>query len=126
VMSAAEWEPRVLSILRIVVGLMFLEHGLAKLTGFPSASLHAAPFQLLWFASIIELVGGALLAVGFFTRCVAFIMSGEMAIGYFMAHFPKSFFPLANGGDAAVLYCFIFFYIFVAGGGCWSVDQLRR
>jgi putative oxidoreductase len=125
-MSAAEWQPRVLSILRIVVGLMFLEHGLAKLTGFPSATLHPAMFQLLWFAGAIELVGGALLAVGLFTRVVAFIMSGEMAIGYFMAHFPKNFFPLVNGGDAAVLYCFIFFYIFVAGGGSWSVDQLRR
>ncbi len=125
-MSAAEWQPRVLSILRIVAGLMFLEHGLGKLTGFPSATIHPAPFQLLWFAGVIELVGGALLAMGLFTRCVAFVMSGEMAIGYFMAHFPKSFFPLVNGGDAAVLYCFIFFYIFVAGGGSWSVDRLRR
>jgi len=125
-MSAAEWQPRVLSILRIVVGLLFLEHGLGKLTGFPVASIHPAMFQLLWFAGVIELVGGALLAIGLFTRYVAFIMSGEMAIGYFMSHFPRSFFPLANGGDAAVLYCFIFFYIFVAGGGCWSVDRLLR
>jgi putative oxidoreductase len=124
-MSAAEWQPRVLSILRIVAGLMFMEHGLAKLFGFPVATNHPAMFQLVWFAGVIELVGGGLLAVGLFTRCVAFIMSGEMAIGYFMVHFPKSFFPLVNGGDAAVLYCFIFFYIFVAGGGVWSVDRLR-
>jgi putative oxidoreductase len=125
-MSAAEWEPRFLSILRIVAGLLFLEHGLAKLTGFPSAALHPAPFELEWFAGVIELVGGALVAIGLFTRYAAFIMSGEMAIGYFTAHFPKSFFPLLNGGDAAVLYCFIFFYFFVAGGGSWSVDRLRR
>ena len=125
-MSAAEWEPRVLSILRFVVGLMFMEHGLAKLFGFPTASMLPAMFQLLWFAGVIETVGGFLLAIGLFTRYVAFIMSGEMAFGYFLSHFPKSFYPLVNGGDAAVLYCFIFFYIFVAGGGCWSVDRLRR
>jgi len=125
-MSAAEWEPRVLSILRFVVGLLFMEHGLGKLFGFPVASMHPAMFQLLWFAAVIETVGGLLLAIGLFTRYAAFIMSGEMAIGYFLSHFPKSFFPLANGGDAAVLYCFIFFYIFVAGGGCWSVDRLSR
>lgn len=125
-MSAAEWEPRVLSILRIVVGLLFLEHGLAKLIGFPPSNLHPAMFQLLWFAAVIETIGGLLLAIGLFTRYVAFIVSGEMAIGYFLAHFPKSFFPLVNGGDAAVLYCLIFFYIFVAGGGCWSLDQQRR
>ena len=124
-MSAAEWEPRVLSILRIVVALMFMEHGLSKLFGFPVVTTHPTMFQLAWFAGVIETVGGLLLAIGLFTRCAAFIMSGEMAIGYFYAHFPKSFFPLANGGDAAVLYCFIFFYIFVAGGGCWSVDRLR-
>jgi putative oxidoreductase len=125
-MSAAEWEPRVLSILRFVVGLLFMEHGLAKLFGFPTAAMHPAMFQLLWFAAVIETVGGLLLAIGLFTRCVAFIMSGEMAVGYFYSHFPKSFFPIVNGGDAAVLYCFIFFYIFVAGGGCWSVDRMRR
>lgn len=125
-MSVAEWEPRVLSILRIVVGLMFLEHGLSKLFGFPVVSMHPGVFQLLWFASVIETVGGLLLTIGLFTRYAAFIMSGEMAIGYFHSHFPKGFFPMANGGDAAVLYCLIFFYIFVAGGGCWSVDRLRR
>ena len=124
-MSETEWQPRVLSVLRLVVGLLFAEHGMAKLFGFPTATMHPAMFQLLWFAGIIELVGGLLLAIGLFTRAAAFIMSGEMAVGYFHSHFPKSFFPLVNGGDAAVLYCFIFFYLFVAGGGCWSFDRLR-
>lgn len=124
-MSEAEWQPRVLSVLRLVVGLLFAEHGMAKLLGFPVASMHPAMFQLLWFAGVIELVGGLLLAIGLFTRAAAFIMSGEMAVGYFHSHFPRGFFPLVNGGEAAVLYCFIFFYFFVAGGGCWSVDRLR-
>ena len=104
------WEQRALSVLRIVVGLLFLEHGAAKLFGFPTAANHPAMFQLLWFAGVIECFGGLLLAIGLFTRPVAFIMSGEMAVGYFLSHFPKSFFPLVNGGDAAVLYCFIFFF----------------
>jgi putative oxidoreductase len=125
-MSEAEWQPRVLSVLRLVVGLLFAEHGMAKLFGFPVAATHPAMFQLLWFAGVIELVGGLLLAIGLFTRAAAFIMSGEMAVGYFHSHFPRGFFPLENGGDAAVLYCFIFFYFFVAGGGCWSVDRLRN
>lgn len=123
---AAEWEPRILSIVRIVVGLLFMEHGLGKLIGFPPAppGMQAA-FHLLWFAGLIETVGGFLLAIGLFTRPVAFIMSGEMAIGYFMSHAPKSFYPAMNGGDAAILYCFIFFYFFVAGGGVWGLDRLR-
>jgi putative oxidoreductase len=121
----SEWEPRVLSILRIVVGLLFMEHGLAKLFGFPTAALHPAMFQLLWFAGVIEAGGGLLLALGLFTSPVAFIMSGEMAVAYFYSHAARNFFPLINGGDAAILYCFIFFYIFVAGGGAWSMDRLR-
>ena len=82
-------------------------------------------FQLLWFAGVIEALGGLLLALGLFTRPVAFIMSGEMAVAYFYSHAPRNFFPLINGGDAAILYCFIFLYIFVAGGGAWSLDRLR-
>jgi putative oxidoreductase len=121
----SEWEPRVLSILRIMVGLLFMEHGLAKLFGFPTAALHPAMFQLLWFAGVIEAGGGLLLALGLFTSPVAFIMSGEMAVAYFYSHAARNFFPLINGGDAAILYCFIFFYIFVAGGGAWSMDWLR-
>ena len=113
-----EWEPRVLSIVRIVAGLIFMEHGLAKLFGFPSSAMRPGMFELYWFAGIIELVGGALVTVGLFTRIVAFILSGEMAIGYFYSHFPRNFFPLNNGGDAAILYCFIFLYFAVAGGGC--------
>ncbi len=120
-----EWEPRVLSIVRIVAGLIFMEHGLAKLFGFPSSAMRPGMFELYWFAGIIELVGGALVTVGLFTRIVAFILSGEMAIGYFYSHFPRNFFPLNNGGDAAILYCFIFLYFAVAGGGCWSLDALR-
>ena len=119
------WAPRILSIVRIMVGLLFMEHGTAKLLGFP-ASTSAAPalFELLWFSGLIELVGGALVAVGLFTRIAAFIMSGEMAIGYFMVHAPRNFFPMLNQGDAAVLYCFIFLYFAVAGGGDWSLDRL--
>jgi putative oxidoreductase len=121
----AEWEPRVLSIVRIIVGLLFMEHGLGKLFGFPPFPNQPAAFHLLWFAGIIEAVGGLLVALGLFTRAAAFIMSGEMAIGYFMSHAPRSFFPMLNGGDAAILYSLIFFYFFVAGGGAWSLDRLR-
>ena len=119
-----EWEPRVLSIMRIMVGLLFMEHGTAKLLGFPPGTAAPALFTLHWFAGVIEMVGGALVALGLLTRIAAFIMSGEMAIGYFMSHAPLNFFPLVNRGDAAVLYCFIFLYLAVAGGGCWSLDRL--
>jgi putative oxidoreductase len=121
------WAPRALSVLRIVAALLFMEHGLSKLFGFPVWPANGGPamFSLLWFAAVIEALGGVLLALGLWTRPVAFIMSGEMAVGYFLAHAPKSFFPLVNGGDAAVLYCFIFLFIFVAGGGAWSVDRAR-
>lgn len=117
------WEPRMLSILRLVVGLLFLEHGSAKLLGFPVGGNMPAIFSLLWFAGVIELVGGALVALGLYTRLAAFIMSGEMAIGYFHSHAPLNFFPLINRGDAAVLYCFIFLYLAIAGGGAWSLDR---
>jgi putative oxidoreductase len=120
----AEWQPRVLSIVRIVVALLFMEHGTAKLLGFPPGTAAPPMFGLLWFAGVVELVGGALLTVGLFTRIVAFVASGEMAVAYFMSHAPQNFFPLLNSGDAAILYCFIFFYFFVAGGGAWSVDRL--
>ncbi|HME27015.1 MAG TPA: DoxX family protein [Acetobacteraceae bacterium] len=119
-----DWEPRVLSILRIMVGLLFMEHGTAKLLGFPPGTAAPAMFGLIWFAGVIEMVGGALVALGLFTRIAAFIMSGEMAFAYFMAHAPQNFFPLVNRGEAAVLYCFIFLYLAVAGGGCWSLDRL--
>ena len=115
------WRPYVLSILRIVVALLFLEHGLSKVFGFPvpGPSLHG----LLILAALLETVGAFLFLVGAYTRIVAFILSGEMAFAYFMAHAPRSFFPLANGGDAAVLFCFLFLYFAFAGGGPWSVDR---
>jgi putative oxidoreductase len=122
------WEPRMLSILRIMVGLLFLEHGLAKIVDFPHQQTHKA-FALLTLnpglQGLLELVGGALLALGLFTRPVAFILAGDMAFAYFMAHAPRGFFPLLNGGELAIVYCFVFFYYFVAGAGAWSLDQLR-
>ena len=121
------WAPRVLSILRIVAALLFFEHGTSKLLGFPPSE-HSGPefLSLPWIAGALELVGGALLVVGLFTRLVAFILSGEMAFAYWMAHAPQGPFPLANGGDAAILYCFVFLYLAFAGGGPWSLDALRR
>jgi putative oxidoreductase len=121
------WAPRILSILRIVAALLFFEHGTSKLLGFPPSD-HSGPevLSLSWIAGALELVGGALLIVGLFTRPVAFILAGEMAFAYWMAHAPKSAFPLLNGGDSAILYCFVFLYLAFAGGGPWSLDALRR
>jgi putative oxidoreductase len=123
------WTPRVLSILRIVSGLLFLEHGLMKLAHFPGPQPGApAPLPpLMLSAGSIELVAGVLIALGLLTRAAAFIASGEMAIAYFMVHAKQSSWPALNGGDAAVLYCFVFFYLVFAGGGAWSLDcTLRR
>lgn len=119
--------PQILSLQRIIVGLLFLEHGTSKLLGFPASPTPMAnPLPLMLLASaVLELVGGALLAVGLFTRITAFIMCGEMAVAYFMAHAPRSFFPLINMGEPAILYCFIFMYWAAAGGGAWSLDSLR-
>ena len=115
--------PETLSVVRIIIALLFLEHGSAKLLGFPPPPNGPPAFMtLMWLQGMIELVGGALLAIGLFTRPVAFILSGDMAVGYFMAHAPKGFFPLLNGGEGAILYCFIFLLFFVAGPGRWSVD----
>ena len=124
--SVSVWAPRVLSIVRIMVALLFLEHGTQKLLGFPPGGTHPALFTLSWVQGVIELVGGLLLVVGVFTRPVAFILSGNMAVAYFMAHAPQNFFPITNRGDAAILYCFIFFYIFFAGPGPWSLDAMWR
>jgi putative oxidoreductase len=122
------WSPRVLSILRIITALLFMEHGLMKLFHFP-APQPGVPEPLptiLVAAAWIEIVGGALLAAGLFTRLVAFLCSGEMAIGYFMFHAPQGFYPALNMGEAAVLYCFVFLYLAFAGGGAWSLDAVVR
>ena len=119
------WTPRVLSILRIVAALIFFEHGTQKLLGFPAHENPPAFLSLSWIAGLLELVGGAFLILGLFTRPVAFILSGEMAFAYWIAHAPRSFFPVLNGGDASILYCFVFLYLAFAGGGPWSLDAMR-
>lgn len=123
----SEWSPRLLSVLRIMSALLFLAHGTQKLLGFPAppASGLPAAFTLSWTAGVLELVGGVLLALGLFTRPVAFVLSGQMAFAYFLAHAPRNFYPVLNGGDAAILYCFIFLYIAAAGPGPWSLDAVR-
>ena len=117
------WGPRMLSVLRIMAGLLFMEHGMSKLFGFPPSSMHPAFPGEMWFAGVLECFGGALVALGLLTRPIAFLLSGEMAIGYFTVHAQRGFFPMLNGGDAAVLYCFVFLYFVIAGGGEWSVDR---
>ena len=126
--TAAAWAPRVLSILRIIAALLLLQHGLSKFFGFPGPMpAGGAPkmFALLWFAGIIEIVGSVLLALGIFTRPVAFILAGHLAFVYFIGHVPRGLFPMNNGGNLAILYCFVFFYIAFAGGGPWSIDAMR-
>jgi putative oxidoreductase len=119
--------PRVLSIVRIVIGLLFLEHGTSKYLGFPQAAQRPLePLSMSGVGGLLELFGGVLIAVGLFTRPVAFLLCGEMAVAYFYAHFPRNFFPVINGGDAAILYCFVFLYLCFAGGGPWSLDALLR
>ena len=119
--------PILLSVLRIGAALLFLEHGTITLLGFPPGSPMPMPaqFTLLWFAGVIELAGGALIALGLFTRSAAFLCAGEMAVGYFMGHATHGFFPAVNMGDAAILFCFVFLYISAAGPGPWSVDAMR-
>jgi putative oxidoreductase len=117
------WRPYILSVLRIVVGLLFLEHGLSKVFNFPALSPVPSLSGLLVLAAILETIGAALFLVGAFTRIVALILSGEMAFAYFMAHAPRSFYPIVNAGELAVLFCFIFLYFAFAGGGPLSVDR---
>jgi putative oxidoreductase len=120
----SSWSPRLLSVLRFVGGLLFFAHGVAKLLHFPApAPMPMSP--MLFSAGVIELVGGALVALGLFTRPAAFIMAGEMAVAYFLVHMPRNFFPTQNGGDAAILFCFLFLYIAAAGPGPWSLDAKR-
>lgn len=127
VVKLTSWQPRMLAVLRIVTGLLFLEHGTIKLLDFPHAPPGAQhPMTFFWFAGLIELVAGALVALGLFTRAAAFIASGEMAVAYWMVHAKQGPFPAANMGDAAVLYCFIFLYLVFAGAGDWSLDGAMR
>ena len=120
------WQPRILSILRIVAGLLFLQHGLVKIFSFPMAfPSPVATFSMLWFAAAIEIVGGILLILGLFSRPVAFILAGEMAFAYFIGHQPRALYPIQNGGNLSILYCFVFFYLFFAGPGPWSIDATR-
>lgn len=119
--------PHTLSLLRIVSALAFMAHGLMKIFHFPVAQMEGPLPPLLMAAGWIEIVGGALLVLGLFTRPVAFIVSGMMAVAYFMAHAPKGFYPAQNGGEPALLFCFIFLYLACAGGGLWSLDaQVRK
>ena len=126
--TCAAWSPRILSILRIMSGLLLLQHGTAKILGFPAlpqfANVQIA--SMSGIAGLIELIGGALLVLGLFTRPAAFVVSGMCAAAYFMAHASRSFYPIANGGELAALYCFVFFYLIFAGPGPWSVDSAIR
>ena len=126
--TMAAQAPRALSLLRIIMGLMIIQHGMAKIIGFPVvASLaNLNPLSLIGAAGFIELIGGALLILGLLTRPVAFIISGEMAFAYFMAHEPKGFYPLLNGGTLAIMFCFTCLYLSTAGAGPWSVDAATK
>jgi putative oxidoreductase len=122
----ARWTPRLLSVLRIAVALLFIEHGSEKLFGFPATQQAASgslpPLRLV--AGVLEFFGGLLILFGLFTRPVAFVLSGEMAVAYFMSHAPQGFFPLQNRGELPALYSFVFLFFAVAGGGAWSLDNL--
>lgn len=122
------WSPRVLSVLRIMTALLLLQFGMAKLLGFPKFEYlnSVSAFSLPWFAGALELVGGAFLLLGLFTSPVAFILSGLMAFAYFLGHAPRGLYPLTNGGNLAVLFCFVFLYFACASGGAWSADALMR
>ena len=125
--NLSRYQPQGLAVLRIMTALLFIEHGTQKLIGFPPATEGGAGEMggLMLVTAILEAFGGFLILIGFLTRPVAFILCGFMAVAYFMAHAPQNFFPVNNMGDAAILYCFIYLYLFVAGPGAWSVDSAR-
>ena len=125
-MALQSWSPQILSVLRIVAALLFLQHGCAKLFHVPYQAMfaHLPLMSLLGVQGVIELVGGALLTIGLFSRPVAFVLCGDMAVAFFIAHFPRTWLPILNGGDLAVLFCFTFLYLWVAGPGPWSLDAL--
>ena len=122
------YQPQALGLLRIMTGLLFIQHGTQKLLSFPAPmeGMEGGLPPLMLVGGILELVGGALIVVGLLTRPVAFVLSGMMAVAYWMFHAPNSLYPLLNGGDLAVLFSFVFLYLFVAGPGAWSVDGARR
>ena len=121
----AKFQPQALGVLRIITALQFIEHGSQKLFNFPVSDHAGALTGLTLTAGILEFAGGILLALGLFTRPVAFLLAGEMAIAYFMAHYPRDFFPANNGGDAAISFCFIFLYLVFAGAGAFALDNRR-
>jgi putative oxidoreductase len=122
------WAPQILSIFRIIVALLFVEHGTAKFFQFPHVPMYdgVVLMSLPGIAGVLELIGGLLLAVGLFSSVTAFILSGEMAVAYFLAHAPQGFFPILNAGELAIIYCFVFLYLAAAGPGPWSVDAIRE
>lgn len=121
------WRPHLLSVLRIIAGFMFIAHGTQKLFDYPESGHGAAPLMsFMGFTGTLELLGGLLILIGLFTRVTAFILAGMMAVAYFMAHAPGGFLPLVNKGELAVLYCFVFLYMSIAGGGSLSLDHLLR
>jgi putative oxidoreductase len=119
------WAPRVLGVVRVMAALLFIQHGTQKLFGFPPREFPFELASIYGLAAVLELVGGTLLLLGLFTRPVAFVLSGMMAVAYFMAHGSQNFFPATNGGDAAILFCFLFLYLVFAGPGSWSLDVMR-
>lgn len=120
------WAPRILSVLRIIAALLFWQHGLQKMLGFPPSDrpMPSPLPPMLLVAGVLEFAGAPLLAIGLFTRPVAFILSGLSAAAYFIGHAGRNFYPILNGGELAIVYCFVFFYIFFAGGGAWSIDAM--
>lgn len=124
----SKYEPQLLSVLRIITGLLFLEHGTQKLLHFPPMTTAIPPsfMPVIMTAAAIELVGGVLITLGLFTRITAFICSGEMAFAYFLGHAPRGFFPAVNLGDAAILFCFIFLFIAAAGPGPWAISRSAK
>jgi putative oxidoreductase len=117
---------QLLSVLRIMSGLLLLQHGTTKYLSLPVTKASGiSPLTMVGAAGVIELIGGILIVLGLFTRPAAFVISGMTAVAYFTAHLPRGFFPILNGGELAALYCFVFLYLAAAGGGAWSIDQLR-
>jgi putative oxidoreductase len=127
--ARSPWPDRMLSVLRIVAALLFILHGSQKIFGVPAGAQPPKPFELVTqtgVAGILEFFGGLAILAGVFTRPIAFVLAGEMAVAYFQVHYPRSFFPVLSGGDTPILFCFIFLFLAVAGAGVWSVDALIR